>query len=181
MWTDTVVPNRDRVESSRWGIAPSIGFGVGTATRATVGYFKLTQDNLPEYGLPWVPANTNPELAAYANGMPPVEQSNFYGLTTRDYEKTDTDLATIEIERDVGAATTLRNLTRWGKNVRDSVITAPRFASVNTSTATQPPAAVARHDRHDRRQPDQPDGARRDRPRRPRHGRRRWSSPPSIR
>ncbi len=107
----------------------------GTATRATVGYFKLTQDNLPEYGLPWVPANTNPELAAYANGMPPVEQSNFYGLTTRDYERTDTDLATIEIERDAGAATTLSNLTRWGKNVRDSVITAPRFASVNTSTA----------------------------------------------
>jgi catecholate siderophore receptor len=135
MWTETAVPNRDRVESSRWGVAPAIGFGAGTATRATLGYFKLTQDNLPEYGLPWVPANTNPELAAYANGMPPVDQSNFYGLTTRDYERTDTDLATIEIERDTGAATTLSNLTRWGKNVRDSVITAPRFASVNTSTA----------------------------------------------
>ncbi len=29
----------------------------------------------------------------------------------------------------------LRNLTRWGRNVRDSVITAPRFVAVNTSTA----------------------------------------------
>ena len=29
----------------------------------------------------------------------------------------------------------VRNLTRWGRNVRDSVITAPRFAAVNTSTA----------------------------------------------
>ena len=67
--------------------------------------------------------------------MPPVDQSNFYGLIDRDYESTDTDLATVDVARDVGAATTIRNLTRWGQNVRDSVITAPRFAAVNTSTA----------------------------------------------
>ncbi len=135
MWTDSDVPNRDRVNSSRWGVAPSIGFGAGTGTRATLSYFKLQQDNLPEYGLPWVPANTNPELAAYANGVPPVDQANFYGLAARDYEKTDTDLATFDIAHDLGAATIVRNLTRWGRNVRDSVITAPRFAAVNTSTA----------------------------------------------
>lgn len=134
MWTDTGVPNRDRVDSARWGVAPSIGFGSGTRTRATVSYFKLRQDNLPEYGVPWVPANTNPELRAYANGVPPVDQSNFYGLVARDYENTDTDLATIDVARDVGTGTTIRNQTRWGRNVRDSVITAPRFASVNTST-----------------------------------------------
>jgi catecholate siderophore receptor len=135
MWTDTGVPNRDRVEASRWGVAPSIGFGSGTRTRATVSYFKLQQDNVPEYGLPWVPANTNPELQAFATGVPPVDQSNFYGLIHRDYENTDTDLATVDVARDVGSLTTIRNLTRWGRNVRDSVITAPRFASVNTSTA----------------------------------------------
>lgn len=135
MWTDTAVPNRDRVESTRWGVAPSIGVGAGTPTRATISYFKLKQDNVPEYGLPWVPANTNPELQAHANGAAPVDQRNFYGLVARDYEKTDTDMATIDVARDLGSATTLRNLTRWGKNVRDSVITAPRFAAVNTSTA----------------------------------------------
>ncbi|HEX8031474.1 MAG TPA: TonB-dependent siderophore receptor [Vicinamibacterales bacterium] len=135
MWTDIDVPNRDRVSSARWGVAPSIGFGAGTKTRATVSYFKLKQDNQPDYGLPWVPVNTNPELAEYSNGAPPVEQSNYYGLVTRDYEKTDTDLATVEVSRDLGATTVVRNLTRWGQNVRDSVITAPRFVAVNTSTA----------------------------------------------
>lgn len=135
MWTDTGVPNRDRVNSSRWGLAPSIGFGSGTHTRATISYFKLKQDNLPEYGLPWVPANTNPELEAFANGIPPVDQTNFYGLTTRDYEKTDTDIATVDVAHDFGKTTVVRNLTRWGRNVRDSVITAPRFVAVNTSTA----------------------------------------------
>ncbi|MEO7134384.1 MAG: TonB-dependent receptor, partial [Vicinamibacterales bacterium] len=135
MWTDTDVPNRNRVSSGRWGAAPSIGFGAGTSTRATVSYFKLKQDNMPDYGLPWVPANTNPELEAYANSAPPVDQSNFYGLVARDYEKTDTDIATVDVARDLGSATVVRNLTRWGQNVRDSVITAPRFAAVNTSTA----------------------------------------------
>jgi outer membrane receptor for monomeric catechols len=65
----------------------------------------------------------NPDLEAYSNGAPPVDQSNFYGLTTRDYEKTDTDLVTAEVEHDLSKGTSLRNLTRWGQNVRDSVIT----------------------------------------------------------
>ncbi|MGH6720144.1 MAG: TonB-dependent receptor, partial [Alphaproteobacteria bacterium] len=83
---------------------------------------------------PWVPANTNPELAAYANGEAPVDASNFYGLTTRDYEKTETDLATLDVAQDVTAGTTLRTVARWGRNLRDSVITAPRFVAVNAST-----------------------------------------------
>ena len=110
------------------------GLGVGSSTRANLSYFKLKQDSIPEYGLPWVPVNTNPDLEEYADGAPPVDQSNFYGLTTRDYEKTDTDSVTAEVEHDLNKGTSLRNLTRWGQNVRDSVITAPRFAAVNTST-----------------------------------------------
>lgn len=135
MWTDSDVPNRDLVNSSRWGVAPSLSLGAGTPTRATISYFKLQQDNLPEYGLPWVPVNTNPELAAYSNGAPPVDQSNFYGLVNRDYEKTDTDLVSLDLARDWSPSISLRNLTRWGRNVRDSVITAPRFVAVNTGTA----------------------------------------------
>jgi catecholate siderophore receptor len=135
MWTDTGVPGRDVVESERWGVAPSMAMGLGSPTRLTVQYSHLAQDNVPEYGLPWVPANTNPELAESSNGMPPVDQENFYGLRARDYENTATDLGTLQVEHDLAGAVTLRNLTRYGQTTRDSVITAPRFASVNTSTA----------------------------------------------
>jgi catecholate siderophore receptor len=134
MWTDTDVPRRNEVRSERWGVAPSISLGLGTSKRATLSYLHLGQDNLPEYGLPWVPANTNPVLQAYSNGMPPVDQRNFYGLTARDYEKTDTDIATMQLEYDAGRALTLRNVTRYGATSRDSVITAPRFAGIETST-----------------------------------------------
>ena len=56
------------VEGTRWGVAPSVAVGLGTPTRASLSYFHLGQDNLPEYGIPWVPANTNPDLAQYSNG-----------------------------------------------------------------------------------------------------------------
>jgi catecholate siderophore receptor len=135
MFTDSGIPGRDVTENKRWGVAPSVAFGLGTPTRVAVNYLHLAQDNQPEYGIPWVPANTNPELAQYANGRPPVDQSNYYGLKARDYEKTNTDVATVTVDHDFSPALTLRNLTRYGSNDRDSVITAPRFVSVNTSTA----------------------------------------------
>jgi len=134
MWTDTDVPNRDVVTSERVGIAPSVALGVGTQTRATFSYFKLVQDNIAEYGLPWVPVNTNPELEEYSNSTPPVAQSNFYGLVGRDYEDTNTDMVTADLAHDINTQVSLRNLSRWGQNTRDSIITAPRFVAVNTST-----------------------------------------------
>lgn len=135
MWTDTGTPHRDVVHAARWGVAPVLGLGTGTHTRATLGYYTLRQDNVPDYGLPWVPANSNPALQAFANGAPPVDQANYYGLRARDYERTVTDVATLDIAQDIGSASTLRTLSRWGRTRRDSVITAPRFASVETSTA----------------------------------------------
>lgn len=135
LWTDSGVPGRDFVKNERWGVAPSITVGLDRPTRLTVSHLHLAQDNLPEYGLPWVPVNTNPSLAEYSNGQPPVDFSNFYGLTSRDYEHTRTDVTTAQIDRTLTPNATLRNLTRYGRNDRDSVITTPRFVSVNTSTA----------------------------------------------
>ncbi|MBC7929559.1 MAG: hypothetical protein H7Z38_03230 [Rubrivivax sp.] len=33
-------------ENERWGVAPSIAFGLGTPTRLALSYFHLQQDNL---------------------------------------------------------------------------------------------------------------------------------------
>ncbi len=88
-----------RSANERWGVAPSLAFGLGTPTRVTLSYSHLDQDNVPDYGIPWVPP-TNVPLAAYADQPAPVDFDNFYGLTDRDYEKTITDLATAEVEHD---------------------------------------------------------------------------------
>lgn len=128
MWTDSEVPGRDVVENQRWGVAPSLAFGLGTPTRVTLGYTHLAQDNVPDYGVPWVPEG-NEALAEYADQPAPVDFSNFYGLTARDYEDVVTGVATAQVEQDLNASLTLRNVTRYGRTRRDSSITAPRFAS----------------------------------------------------
>jgi catecholate siderophore receptor len=128
MWTDSDVSGRDVVGNQRFGFAPSLALGLGTPTRFTVSYSRLGQDNLPDYGIPWVPADNVP-LAEYANQAPPVEFSNFYGLSARDYEDTTTDVATADFRKDFGSAMTVSNVFRYGRTDRDSIITAPRFQS----------------------------------------------------
>ncbi|HEX6739365.1 MAG TPA: TonB-dependent siderophore receptor, partial [Vicinamibacteria bacterium] len=145
MWTDADVPGRDAVFQGRWGVAPSLAFGLGTPTRVTLSYFRLDQDNLAEYGLPWVP-NTNLALPQYHDQAPPVDFHNFYGLRDRDYEKTATDLASAQLERELGGSLRLRSLVRYGRTRRDSVITAPRFA---TTTGTAINRQLQSRDQHD--------------------------------
>ena len=132
MWNNSDTPGRDAVTNQRWGVAPSLAFGVGTPTRVTADYAHLDQENVPDYGIPWVP-NTNVPLQAYADQAPPVDFSNFYGLTARDYEDTSTDVATGRVEHDFNSAYSLRSIVRFGRTKRDSLITAPRFESNNST------------------------------------------------
>ncbi|MGH9852397.1 MAG: TonB-dependent receptor plug domain-containing protein, partial [Blastocatellia bacterium] len=125
---DSGVAGRDVIENQRWGVAPSVLFGLGTRTRLTLSYFYLGQDNIPDYGIPWVTATQN-VLANLRDQPAPVPRETFYGLKSRDFEKMRSDLATVKIERDFNDAVTVRNQLRFGYSTRDSVTTAPRFAS----------------------------------------------------
>ncbi len=129
---DSGVAGRDVVNNQRWGVAPSLAFGLGTPTRLTFSYFKLKQDNISDYGIPWVPA-TNNVLVAYRDRPAPVPRNTFYGLEDRDHEKLNSDLATIKLEHDFGDSLTLRNQFRYGRSTRDSMATPPRFASDNST------------------------------------------------
>jgi len=129
------VAGRDVVEQERWAIAPSLAFGLGTDTRLTFTYLHMEEDNVPEYGIPWVPANTNPQLSKFSDKAPPVNFDNFYGIRGYDYEDTTTDVAGILFEHDFSDRVRLRNFSRYARTERSSAITAPRFVDVNTSLA----------------------------------------------
>lgn len=135
LWHDADVPGRDEVTNERWAVAPSVTFGLGTPTRFSLLYQHMSQDNVPDYGIPWVPANTNAVLAPYSNQAPPVSFENFYGLRGYDFEKVENDLATALFEHDFSESLRVRNLSRFGRTDRDSAITAPRFDDVNNTTA----------------------------------------------
>lgn len=116
MWNESKVAGRGVVENSGWGLAPAFALGIGRTTRLDVSYQHLRQDNVPDYGLPYAALGATPE----------VDQSNFYGLADYDYEEIRSDVATVSVDRHFASAWTLRNISRWADNHRDSAITSPR-------------------------------------------------------
>lgn len=126
------VADRSVVYFDRWGVAPSLTFGLGRPTRFTASYYKLRQNNLSDYGIPWVP-NTNNVLVEFRDKPAPVPRSTFYGFKSRDFEKLDSDLVTLKFEHDFNDNLSLRNQFRFSDSSRDSMATPPRFAS-NDST-----------------------------------------------
>lgn len=142
------VADRDGVEQERWGIAPTLSFGLGTDTRVTLSYMHLDQDNTPDYGIPWVPRNavttgaggiTNTIInnTGLASGIPPVSYENWYGNPQRDYEEIQTDILSGAIEHDFNENLKLTSRLRYSSNDRDSITTAPRFVNtVVTDPAT---------------------------------------------
>lgn len=132
MGHDAGVAGRDVVKYNRWGLAPTLGFGLGTATRWSVGYSLLSQDNISDYGIPWVPSSNN-VLQAHRNKPAPVPRNTFYGFRDRDHEKMDSRSFTVRVEHDVTDNLTVRNQFRYGYSDRDSMATPPRFASPDST------------------------------------------------
>ena len=152
MWQDAGVPGRDAVERRSWGLAPSFVLGLHTPTRVYLNLVHAEQDNLPDYGLPVVlPGNVSAGTTAAD-----LDWSNFYGLRSRDYEKVATDSATVIVEHDFSDALSLRSLTRVGRNDRDAIVTAPRFAA-NADQGTGFDPAVPQVRRNDMKSQDRED------------------------
>ena len=130
MWQDTGVPGRDVVNNRGWGIAPSLALGLTGQTRFTFSSQHVSQDNVPDYGLPWG-STTDPATGElFPTGAfeatPAVDQSNFYGLVNYDFEDIRSDMGTARVDHDVRPGLTFRNTTRYGETHRNSAITAPR-------------------------------------------------------
>ena len=123
------VEGRDEGEFKRYAIAPSLAFGLGTDTRLNLDYFHQTEDNVPDYGIPYLESRPAP-----------VDYSNFYGFADHDYFHTSADIATVRAEYDITNDATIRNQSRYGFYTRDVQITEARFAPV--PPLGTPPAAI---------------------------------------
>jgi len=107
------VTDRDGAHAQRFGIAPSLALGLGSATELTLSYMKQNADDRPDYGLPWL------------NGRPaPVPRENFYGFTS-DYLKTDADIGTFALDHRVNDSIGLEARVRYARYTRESRITEP--------------------------------------------------------
>ncbi|MDZ4022079.1 putative TonB-dependent receptor BfrD [Pseudomonas sichuanensis] len=114
-------PGRDDVEVKRWGIAPTITWGLQGPTRVTASYYHLETDDIPDQGHP---------ISLITNKPADVDRDNFYGLVDRDFRKTSADLATLLIEHEFTPQLTVRNTLRGGRSMQNYVMSRPVFANV---------------------------------------------------
>lgn len=123
------VAGRDEVNYDRWGVAPSLVFGLGTDTRLNLDYYHVESDDLPDSGVPYSlrsgssanRTSANPDKPTHGGG----HSSNYYGLVDRDFYKTRADIATIAIEHDLSDALTLKNTLRHGNTLQDYIYSQP--------------------------------------------------------
>jgi catecholate siderophore receptor len=137
------VADRDFVNDSRWGVAPSISFGLGTPTRVTFSYLHLREDDLPDYGFPFVNAaavRVGSFPSSELNQLAPLPYSNFYGLLYRDHETSIVDIPTLNIEHDFDDGAKLVNQSRYDRTSYIGFNTSARFD--NPPPATTPPLAL---------------------------------------
>ena len=143
MWQDSDQPGRDHVNNSRWGIAPSLAFGLGTSTRYILNLLYVDQQNVPDGGVPtlglpgWTPQPTLEQLAGH-----PVNPENFYG-TRADHDDVTAKMATFRIEHDFNDNVRLTNTARWGRTDQDYMLTA--FMGTGTRGANGGPTGNIRY------------------------------------
>ena len=110
------IPGRDVERNERWGIAPSLSFGLGSNTTWTLNYVHQEDDNIPEYGVP------------FYNGapLPGVDPSTYYGYKNIDRQEIEYDSLTSILEHNFSDSLKVRNLTRWQQVDQFSLVDAPQ-------------------------------------------------------
>jgi catecholate siderophore receptor len=122
------VVGRDGADFERYGVAPSLAFGLGTPTQFTLSYLFQHEDNTPDYGLPYRGARAATLALPGREGKPiPVDRDTFYGLEHDDFERTKVDFATARLDHQLGDQTRLRNTTSYGHVERQAAPTAARI------------------------------------------------------
>ena len=116
---------RDPVEQKRYGIAPSVGFGLSGDTQLVLSHMHMQEDNVPDYGVPYHNATQQPLALGW---------DKFYGLGS-DFEHTQTDISTAKLTHRFNEHTEINSVLRYGRYERDVSPTAPRLLSQNDVTA----------------------------------------------
>jgi len=128
---------RDVEQFERWGIAPSISFGIGGPTTVTLAYVHQQDDNVPIYGVPFYLNQLND------GPLPEANDSDYFGYRNLDGQDQTVDRLTLTIHQDVAEGITLRSLSRWQKVDQYSQTSAPQGTFCLAGTGRQPVSATA--------------------------------------
>jgi catecholate siderophore receptor len=112
------VAGRDAAEVRRYGIAPSVSIGLGSKTPATLSYEHLSENDTPDYGLPWL-----------FNGVAPANRHSYFGFADENYLKTNDDILTLKVDHEFKPNFNLHMIGRAANYPRNAQITEPQICS----------------------------------------------------
>jgi len=130
-------PGRDWVTIDRQGIAPSIIFGLDTATRATFSYSHVENKDMPDQGLPF----SNDAHPDRKRPNKHVDRSNFYGRRHVDFRDSWAKQSTVLLEHDFASGLQLRNILRHTETLNHYIMGRPTFS--NNNPAICPPGDMS--------------------------------------
>ena len=131
MGTTAGVTGRDYVQSNRWGVAASAGFGLGTSSTFIVNYLHQEDDRIPDYGI----------IIGAPTGQIAAKPATEYGLSPSifeqfrtDRDKTRADILTARYHLDVNPNLSVESDTRYGNYDRFFQYTSVDSCAVNGVT-----------------------------------------------
>ncbi|AXY59082.1 TonB-dependent receptor [Acinetobacter sp. WCHAc010052] len=114
-------------EYKRAGIAPSITFGLDTATRATLAYYYLKTDDTPDSGVPYWDAATKT-----STGKPfEAKQGIYYGWKDRDFQRQENQSGTLKLEHDLTDNFTISNTAMYSNTKNNYAWSQPDDSKTN--------------------------------------------------
>ncbi|WP_068089994.1 TonB-dependent receptor [Novosphingobium rosa] len=138
MFHDQGVAGRDAIWQKRWGIAPSIKFGLNGPTSLELDWYHMHSTELPDSGIPYAttisnqtatnaltaPLPTTPFTTAQGNTIT-RSRGAFYGLADRDFRTTNNDALTARFEHNFDSGLKLRNTMRYTNTTQEYIYTQP--------------------------------------------------------
>jgi catecholate siderophore receptor len=132
------VARRDNVEVDRWGVAPSITFGLNTPTQVTAAYSYLEYNDTPDMGIPFSNA-LNPDRKKPIESMP--YDTNF-GRPDIDYRDYSSQIISLMAEHDFNDHLSLRFAAQDLESTQEYLFTRVSFGcapATNPACVTEGP------------------------------------------
>ncbi|WP_241127443.1 TonB-dependent receptor [Novosphingobium terrae] len=137
MYHDQGIAGRDYTWQKRWGIAPSIKFGLNGPTSLELDWYHVHTNELPDQGIPYQYVIANQPSANYQTapvGTDLRSRGTFYGLTDRDFRTTNTDSVSARFEHTTDGGLKIRNTARYTNATQEYVWTQPDDSKGNVAT-----------------------------------------------
>jgi catecholate siderophore receptor len=130
------VEGRDFIQSDRWGVAPSIGFGLDGQTSVTIAGFYQHDERVPDYGIPTATIPFGATTRSVPLSRLGVASTNYYGYES-DTDESDVYTITVRARHEVNDWLTLTSDSKYGNYTRYFQQTVPNAcADTLTSPAT---------------------------------------------